>query len=81
MLDSVVLQGIILAQMFDPYLPPHVHEAMCGVDARLAMMDLVRLLGRAEELARRTRGQFYLRNPRQYPELRAVLEARSDYVL
>jgi hypothetical protein len=56
MLASVNLQGIILAQIFDPHLPPHVHEAMCGVDARMAMNDLVRLLGRAEELARRTRG-------------------------
>ena len=46
---------------------------MCEVDARMAMNDLVRLLGRAEELAPRTRGNFYLRNPRQFPELRAVL--------
>jgi hypothetical protein len=70
-----------LDQIFDPNLPPHVHDAMCEVDARMAMNDLVRLLGRAEELARRTRGNFYLRNPRQFPELRAVLQARSDYVL
>ena len=67
--------------MFDSCLPDHVHEAMCGVDARIAMNSLVRTLGRAEELARRTRGNFYLRDPNQFPELRAVLGARSDYVL
>ena len=67
--------------MFDSRLPEHVHEVMCGVDARLAMNDMVRLLVQAEKLAIRTRGNFYLRDPNRFPELRAVLGARSDYVL
>ena len=54
---------------------------MCGVDARLAMNELVRLLIKAEEIAVRTRGIFYLKDPNQFPEVRAVLGARSDYVL
>ena len=54
---------------------------MSEVDARLAMNDMVRILIQAEDLARRTRGNFYLRDPNQFPELRAVLGARSDYVL
>ena len=54
---------------------------MCGVDAQLAMNAMVRLLVQAEKLARRTRRNFYLGDPNQYPELRGVLGARSDYVL
>ena len=68
-------------QVFDAYLPPHVHEVMHDIDARMAMRDLVRAMGKAEALARRTRGNFYFVDPTDYPEIRAVLNARSDYVL
>ncbi len=67
--------------MFNPHLPDHVHEAMIGVESRRAMNRLVRLLIQAEELAVQTRGWYYLHDRNQFPSLRAVLNARSDYVL
>lgn len=76
-----ILQGVVLAQMFNPHLPEHVHEAMIGVESRRAMNRLVRLLFQAEELANQTRGWYYLHDRNQFPSLRAVLNARSDYVL
>jgi hypothetical protein len=42
---------------------------MCKVDARLAINDMVRILIQAEDLARRTRGNFHLRDANQFPEL------------
>ncbi len=45
------------------------------------MNRLVRLLFQAEELANQTRGWYYLHDRNQFPSLRAVLNARSDYVL
>ena len=67
--------------MFNPHLPDHVHEAMIGVESRRAMNRLVRLLIQAEELAVQTRGWYYPHDRNQFPSLRAVLNARSDYVL
>ena len=67
--------------MFNPHLPDHVHEAMIGVESRRAMNRLVGLLIQAEELAVQTRGWYYLHDRNQFPSLRAVLNARSDYVL
>ncbi len=49
---------------FDRNLPDYVHEAMYMVEARLAMGELVRYLDEVEKIAKRTRGEFYLKNPR-----------------
>ena len=70
-----------MEQVFNPHLPERVHEVMCEIDARLAIPELDRLLQRAEVVAGRTRGMFYMRDPNRFPRLREALGARSDYVL
>ena len=43
------------------------------VEARLAMGELERYLDEVEKIAKRTRGEFYLKDSRKYPSLREVL--------
>ena len=56
-----------MEQVFNPILPERVNEVMCGIDARLAISELNKLLQRAEVVAGRTRGMFYMRDPNQFP--------------